>query len=164
VPRARWGWPRWPKSPLLMTSLTKNLPLQAKNFFRVQTKRLAASFETLTGLVALTGPEKFPRKATCVSVFFFWNPQKRPDAKVLYNNLHCLQWWWQQKLRLKNRLNVLSILLNLFHFVNTLEPGVFTFTTCESHFITITLQLHSSAGNWSRELFKPLKDASSLLV
>jgi len=39
---------------------------QAKNFFWVQTRRLAASFETFTGSVEPTGPEKFPHKATCV--------------------------------------------------------------------------------------------------
>jgi len=32
----------------------------------VQTRRLAASFETFTGSVEHTGPEKFPRRATCV--------------------------------------------------------------------------------------------------
>ena len=37
-----------------------------KIFFRVQTKRLATSFETFTGSVENTGPEKFPREATCV--------------------------------------------------------------------------------------------------
>jgi len=36
----------------------------------VQATRLATSFELLTGSVALTGPEKFLRKTTCVSVFF----------------------------------------------------------------------------------------------
>jgi len=49
----------------------------------VQATRLAASFETLTGSVALTGPVKIPHKATCVSVFFLGNPQKRPVVKVL---------------------------------------------------------------------------------
>jgi len=34
----------------------------------VQDTRLAGSFELSTGLVALTGPEKFPRKATCILV------------------------------------------------------------------------------------------------
>jgi len=43
----------------------------------VQTRRLAASFDTSTKSVALVGPEKFPRKATCVVVFFF---QKSPKA------------------------------------------------------------------------------------
>jgi len=32
----------------------------------VQTRRLAVSFETFTGSVEHAGPEKFPRKATCV--------------------------------------------------------------------------------------------------
>jgi len=32
----------------------------------VQTRRLAASFETFTGPVEHTGPEKFPHKTTCV--------------------------------------------------------------------------------------------------
>ena len=36
----------------------------------MQATRLAASFELLTGSVAFTRLEKFPRKATCVSVFF----------------------------------------------------------------------------------------------
>jgi len=65
-----------------MTSVTKNLP-QAKNFFRVQTNRLAAYFETFTGLVEHTGPEKFPRKTTCVRRFFSENPRNWPDAKEL---------------------------------------------------------------------------------
>jgi len=41
------------------------LPKQ-KIIFRVQTRRPAESFETFTGSVEHTGPEKFPRKATCV--------------------------------------------------------------------------------------------------
>jgi len=32
----------------------------------MQTRRLATSFETFTTSVEHTGPEKFPRKATCV--------------------------------------------------------------------------------------------------
>jgi len=56
----------WPKSPPLMTSLKKTCNPQAKNLFQVQTIRIAASFETFTGSVEHTGPEKFPRKATCV--------------------------------------------------------------------------------------------------
>ena len=43
---------------------------QAKIFLRVQTRRLAASFDASTRSIALTDREKFPRKATCVSVFF----------------------------------------------------------------------------------------------
>jgi len=65
--QARQSGPRWPKSPPLMASLTKNSqPPKQKIFFRVQTRRLAASLETFTGSVEHTGPEKFPRKATRV--------------------------------------------------------------------------------------------------
>jgi len=52
-----------------MTSLTKNLHPPTKKFF-FQCK-LQALPRLLAGSVALTGPEKFPRKATCVSVFLF---------------------------------------------------------------------------------------------
>jgi len=38
---------------------------QAKIFFQMQTRRFATSFETFIGSVERTGPEKFPRKATC---------------------------------------------------------------------------------------------------
>jgi len=72
-----------------MTSLTKKCIPQAKNFFRVQTRRLATSFETFIGSVEHTGPEKFPRKTTCI--FFPKNPLKRLDAKELkpsYYNLN----------------------------------------------------------------------------
>jgi len=48
-----------------MTSLTKMQSSQAKIFFRVQTRRLAASFEPFIRSVALTGLEKFPHKAMC---------------------------------------------------------------------------------------------------
>jgi len=44
----------------------KNHIPQAKNFFPVQTRRLAASFETFNGSVEHIGPDKFPRKTTCV--------------------------------------------------------------------------------------------------
>ena len=44
-----------------------------KYFFRVQTRRLATSFEIFTGSVEHTGPEKFPHKATCV--FFRKSPK-----------------------------------------------------------------------------------------
>jgi len=49
-----------------MTLLTKTRTPQAIIFFRVQTRRLAASFETFTGSVEPTGLEKLPRKATWV--------------------------------------------------------------------------------------------------
>jgi len=66
-----------------MTSLTKKQhPPSKKFFFRVQTRRLAASFETFTGSVEHAGPEKFLRKATCVQVFFPKIPEKA-DAKEL---------------------------------------------------------------------------------
>jgi len=64
-------------------SVTQNLNSNQKKFFRVQATRLVALLETLTGSVALTGPEKFLRKATYVSVFFLRYPQKQPDDKVL---------------------------------------------------------------------------------
>jgi len=48
----------------------------------VQTKRLAASFDTSTRPVTHTEAEIFLRKAMCLGVFFL-NPQKQPDAKVL---------------------------------------------------------------------------------
>jgi len=68
---------------------------QPKNFFRVQATRLAASFEPFTRSVALTGPEKFLRKATCVLVFF---SRKSPKAagcqsvktKTFNNNGTCI--------------------------------------------------------------------------
>jgi len=40
------------------------------------------SFDTSRS-VALTGLEKFPHKAMCVSVFFSWKSPKEPDVKVL---------------------------------------------------------------------------------
>jgi len=57
----------------------KSVPPTQK-FFRMQTRRLAVSFETFTGSVAHTRPEKFMHKATCSLGIF---SQKRPDAKVL---------------------------------------------------------------------------------
>jgi len=44
----------------------KTCNLKQKIFFRVQTRRLAASFETITGSAEHSELEKFPRKATCV--------------------------------------------------------------------------------------------------
>jgi len=48
----------------------------------VQTKRLAESFELLTGSVALTRLEKFPCKATCDPAVFLWNAWINLGAKV----------------------------------------------------------------------------------
>jgi len=45
----------------------KTTPPNQKNLFRVQTTRLAASFDTSTWSLTRTGAEIFPRKAT-------WNP------------------------------------------------------------------------------------------
>ena len=53
----------------------------------VQTTRLAASFELLNGLVALTRPEKFLHKA--IRCFFLENLRKRPDVEVL--NIFCYE-------------------------------------------------------------------------
>jgi len=52
-------------------------------FFQVQTTRLAASFELLTGSVALIGPEKFRRKAVCNPAVFSRTAGINPAAKVL---------------------------------------------------------------------------------
>ena len=51
-------------------------------FFECKLQRLAASFEPLTGSVALTGLEKFPRKATCISVFFLKSPKAAEHQSV----------------------------------------------------------------------------------
>jgi len=45
-------------------------PCKQKMFFEVQATRLAESFQLLTGSVALTGPEKFQRKAMCNPAVF----------------------------------------------------------------------------------------------
>jgi len=60
---------------------------EAKNFFRVQTRRLAVSFEAFTGSVALTGLEEFPRKTTCVSVFFSRKPLKATRHQSVKNEV-----------------------------------------------------------------------------
>jgi len=46
-----------PKTTSLVTSLTKNLHLQPKNFFRVQTRRLAEHFEGLNSFLAQSAEE-----------------------------------------------------------------------------------------------------------
>ena len=70
-----------------MTSLTKNPHPKQKFFFRVQTRRLAASFETFTGSAEHTRPEKFLRKATCVQAFFF-QKSLNPSGRQSVNNKH----------------------------------------------------------------------------
>jgi len=57
-------------------------------------RRLAESFEPFTGFVALTGPEKFPRKATWVLVFFSRKspkPAGRKSVKRPQKTYICLQ-------------------------------------------------------------------------
>ena len=56
---------------------------QGKNFFQVQTRRLAASFETFTGSVEHTGPEIFHAKPHAFRQFFSENPRILADAKEL---------------------------------------------------------------------------------
>ena len=86
--RPRQSGPSWPKRPPLLTSLTKNPHPPSKKNFWVQSRRLATSFETFTGSVEHTRPEKFPCKATCVQAFFFFeNPWSLADAKVLRSKL-----------------------------------------------------------------------------
>jgi len=50
----------------LSSSQQKKCTPKAKNFFRVQTRRLAASFHTSTKSVTCTGAEIFLHKAMCV--------------------------------------------------------------------------------------------------
>jgi len=65
--KARQSGPRWPKSPSLMTSLTKNpQPPSKKIFFECRLEDLLHLLRQFTGSVRHTGPKKFPRKATCV--------------------------------------------------------------------------------------------------
>ena len=65
------------------TLTKKNTSSKQKNFFQVQVRRLATSFDASTRFVTRTS-EIFLRKATCVeALFFFENPRKQPDAKVL---------------------------------------------------------------------------------
>jgi len=56
-----------------MTSLTKKRAPQAKIFFRVQTRRLTASFETFTGSVEHTG-EISAQSHVRLGVFFRKSP------------------------------------------------------------------------------------------
>ena len=68
--QAKWAKAAWKSSTYDVTH-KKPAYLKQKNFFRVQTRRLAVSFETFAGSVEQTGMEKFPRKAMCVKAFFF---------------------------------------------------------------------------------------------
>ena len=61
-----------------------------KIFFRVQTRRLATSFETFTGSVEHTRPEKFRAKPRAFKRFFSENPRILADAKELIGNITVL--------------------------------------------------------------------------
>jgi len=67
---AKWSGPRWPKSPPLMTSLTKIWNPNPKYFFSLQTRRLAKSFELLNSSLMLSVPELCLRKAMCDPTVF----------------------------------------------------------------------------------------------
>ena len=64
-----------------MTPLTKTLHTPSKIFFFEC--RPATSFETFTGSVEHTRPEKFPRSHARLGDFFSENPRKQPDTKDL---------------------------------------------------------------------------------
>ena len=65
-------------------SLTKTAPSKQKFFFRVQTRRLAASFETFTRSVrAYQTREISTQYHVRLGVFFSENPRNQPDAKEL---------------------------------------------------------------------------------
>jgi len=91
-------WARWPKSPPFMTSLTKNPHQPTKTFFQVQATRLVAFFETLTRSVAYTRPEKFPCKATCISVFFSQKSPKSAGCESVNTTVRQITKMSQQKL------------------------------------------------------------------
>jgi len=97
-------------------------------------------FETFTGSVQYTGPEKFPRKATCVQAFFFCeNPRILVDAKeqvglltVRLNKWALLYYTFQQiifaplnKIRITNKKNFLySLLQSCCHELIILTHGM----------------------------------------
>jgi len=62
----------------------------------VQTTRLAESFELLTGSVPLTGPEKFPCKATYDPAVFVQRAWFKPAAKVLRLKHRLYYFTWLQ--------------------------------------------------------------------
>jgi len=64
-----------------VTDKKSALPKQ-KIVFRVQTRRLAVSFEGLNSSLPLLAPELRMCKATCDPVVLHEHPRKRPDAKV----------------------------------------------------------------------------------
>jgi len=93
MPRARQSGPKWPKSPPLTTSLTKNPYSPSKKlFFECRLEDLPCLFETFTRFVEHTRPEKFPYKPTCVQTFFFWKSPKA--ARCQRVNLDHNFWTW----------------------------------------------------------------------
>jgi len=67
-----------------MTSLTKNPHLPSKKiFFRVQTRRLAVSFETFTGSVKAYRTGEIPAQSHLRLGVFFENPGILVDTKEL---------------------------------------------------------------------------------
>jgi len=64
-------------------SLTKNPQPTTKNFFTLQTTRLAKSFEHLNSSLPLSEPQLHSRKATCDPAVLGQNAWNRPDAKML---------------------------------------------------------------------------------
>ena len=71
------------KSLPLLTSLIKNPhPPTTIYFFRVQTTRLAAPFDTSTRSVTRTRAEKLPYKATCDLAVFLRTAWINPDVKM----------------------------------------------------------------------------------
>jgi len=59
-----------PKTTSLMTSLTKNLQPSTKNFFQVQTGRLAKSFESLNSCLVQSAEELWHFSGNCKSADF----------------------------------------------------------------------------------------------
>jgi len=75
-----------------MTSLTKNRHPQPKKLFRVQTRRLAASFELLNSSLPLSAPELHAHKAMCNPVVLAQKSPKpaRRQSKIALPELQNL--------------------------------------------------------------------------
>jgi len=63
--------------------LTKNLHPQPKKFYRVQTRRLAVSFELLNSSLLLSVPELRSRKATCDPVVLVQKSSKPTGDRIV---------------------------------------------------------------------------------
>ena len=75
-----------------MMSFTKNLHPQPKIFFRVQTTRLAESFETLNSSLPLSAPELRLCKVMCNLVVLARNPWNMLSVKELTSIKVMSQW------------------------------------------------------------------------